>query len=210
MSNGERRDTVASEPTILRDPVALAEAESRNGLLQTDLAIKMANEAIERGAFKLRPSMLLQLQSVALQGLTLYAGNYRPGPVHIGKSRHQPPPAFLVSELVENLCDYVNENWSASTVIHLASYVMWRLNWIHPFADGNVRTSRAASFLVFSVRAGFVPPGRETIPSLIVKDRTQYFTALEAADAAWMGGEQLDLTVLEELWQALLARQLTS
>lgn len=111
MSPGDRRDTVALEPRIISDPIALAEAESRNGLLQTDLAIRMANEAIERGSFKLRPSMLLNLQGVALQGLTSYAGNFRPGAVKIGKSDHEPPPAFLVPELVEHLCDYVNDRW---------------------------------------------------------------------------------------------------
>ncbi len=87
---------------------------------------------------------------------------------------------------------------------------MWRLNWIHPFADGNGRTSRAASFLVFSVRAGFVPPGHETIPTQIVSNRAPYFHALEAADAAWANGEILDLSKMEELWQTLLAKQLTS
>ena len=30
-----------------------------------------------------------------------------------------------------------NDNWDDSTPVHLASYVMWRLNWIHPFTDGN-------------------------------------------------------------------------
>ena len=208
--SSDRRDTVALEPSLITDPVALAEAESRNGLLQIDLAMRIANEGIERGSFKLRPSMLMQLQRVALQGLSVYAGSFRPGTVKIEKSGHVPPPAFLVPELVEQLCDYVNDRWLTATAMHLAAYVMWRLNWIHPFADGNGRTSRAASFLVFSVSAGFVPPGKETIPSLIVQNRTPYFDALEAADASWEDGERLDVSVMEELWQALLARQLTS
>ena len=48
----------------------------------------------------------------------------------------------MVAELVEDMCDYVNENWEAKSAIHLAAYIMWRLNWIHPFADGNGRLSR--------------------------------------------------------------------
>jgi Fic family protein len=59
-----------------------------------------------------------------------------------------------VPSLVEELCDYVNDNWESSTPIHLAAYVMWRLNWIRPFADGNGRTSRILSYVVLSIRSG--------------------------------------------------------
>lgn len=61
-------------------------------------------------------------------------------------SKHEPVGAHLVPELVEDMCDYVNDHWDESTPIHLAAYLMWRLNWIHPFADGNGRTSRIISY----------------------------------------------------------------
>ena len=205
----DRRDTVAEGPRLLTDPTEIAEAESRNGLLQTDRAIAVANEGIERDGWKLRPSMLLALQGIALQGLTSYAGTYRVGPVAIHKSGHTPPDAHLVPELVEDMCDYVNSAFTSATAIHLASYVMWRLNWIHPFSDGNGRTSRAASFIVLSVRAEFIPPGRLTVPQQIVDNRLPYFAALEAADAAWKEGK-IDVSAMEALWGALLAKQLMS
>ncbi|HET9282483.1 MAG TPA: Fic family protein [Candidatus Angelobacter sp.] len=50
------------------------------------------------------------------------------------------------------------------SAIHLAAYVIWRLNWIHPFADGNGRTSRALSYLVLCTRLGERLPGTVTIP----------------------------------------------
>jgi ketosteroid isomerase-like protein len=84
--------------------------------------------------------------------------------VKIEGSRHEPVGAHLVPELIEEMCDYVNEHWQASTPLHLAAYIMWRLNWIHPFADGNGRTSRILSYVVLSIRAGAVPPGTPTIP----------------------------------------------
>ena len=62
------------------------------------------------------------------------------------------------------MCDYVNDNFASKTGIHLAAYVMWRLNWIHPFVDGNGRTSSAASYFVLCMRAGNVLPGKKTIP----------------------------------------------
>ena len=108
---------------------------------------------------------------------------------------------------MEELCDYVNDNWARATPLHLAAYVMWRLNWIHPFADGNGRTSRTVSYVILSIRAGYVPSGSPSIPDQIVQDRAPYFEALEAADESWKKNV-LDLSKMERLLETLLARQL--
>jgi Fic family protein len=126
--------------------------------------------------------------------------------VEISQSRHQPPGAHQVPELVEELCDYVNENWHRAAV-HLAAYVMWRLNWIHPFADGNGRTSRAFPYFVLCVRSGSWLPGTNTIPEQISKGKAPYYKALEAADEAWRKGA-LDLQFMESLLGEMLATQL--
>lgn len=202
-----RRNTRALEPAIITDPIELAKAEARNGLKQYDAGVQAAQTAIERGGFKLRLSLICSLHREALDGLSSYAGIFRPGAVKIGKSEHQPPAAHLVPDLVEKLCDYVNDHWESSTALHLAAYVMWRLNWIHPFADGNGRTSRTVSYVVLSIRAGYVPSGSPTIPDQIVQDRTAYFEALEAADESWKRNI-LDLSKMEILLETLLARQL--
>lgn len=122
-------------------------------------------------------------------------------------SKHEPVGAYLVPELVEDMCDYINDHWDDSTPIHLASYMMWRLNWIHPFADGNGRTSRIASYVVLSVRAGAILPGTPTIPDQIVDNRKPYFDALDAADVACRGGS-IDVSKMEDLLASLLANQL--
>jgi hypothetical protein len=149
MTDGERdrRDSRALEPELITDPQAKAVAEARNGFRQYDAAIGAIHTALDRGSFKLRPSLILGLQREALAGICSYAGNYRPGGVAIEGSKHEPVGAHLVPELVEDMCDYVNDHWNESTPIHLASYLMWRLNWIHPFADGNGRTSRIISYV---------------------------------------------------------------
>src|SRR6266576_2269290 len=193
-----RRDSRALEPELIIDPQAKAIAEARNGFRQYDAAIGTIHGALERGSFKLRPSLILGLQREALAGISSYAGNYRPGGVAIEGSKHEPVGAHLVPELVEDMCDYINDHWNESTPIHLAAYVMWRLNWIHPFADGNGRTSRIVSYVVLSIRAGFVLPGTPTIPDQIVENRVPYFEALDAADSAWRNGV-VDLSKMEEL-----------
>jgi Fic family protein len=205
----DRRDSRALEPELISDPQEKAAAEARNGLRQYDAAIGAIHEALERGSFKLRPSLILGLQREALAGISSYAGNYRPGGVAIEGSNHEPVGAHLVPALVEDMCDYVNDHWQESTPLHLAAYVMWRLNWIHPFADGNGRTSRITSYVVLSIRAGFVLPGTPTIPDQIVDNRKPYFEALDAADAACRGGK-IDVSKMEDLLGSLLANQLAN
>jgi Fic family protein len=130
----------------------------------------------------------------------MFAGNFRPAGVGIKGSKYEPPGAFQVAGLVEELCDYVNGNFDRSAV-HLAAYSLWRLNWIHPFTDGNGRTARALSYLVLCIRLGYRLPGTRTIPELISDDKAPYYKALEKAD-------QGELKELEAYVQALLATQL--
>ena len=208
-AGSERRDSRALEPELIGDPIARAEAEARNGLRQYDAGIKTVQTALERGTFKLRLSLVLAVHREALVGISSYAGNFRPAGVEIEGSKHNPPGAHLVPELIEEMCDYINDHWADATPIHLGAYIMWRLNWIHPFADGNGRTSRILSYVVLSIRAGALLPGTPTIPDQIVDNRNPYFDALDAADNAWKEG-RVDLSQMEELLGSLLARQLAS
>jgi Fic family protein len=203
-----QRHSQAQEADLISDPQLRAEAEARNGLRQYDHGLHAIQEALERDSFKLRISLILGLHREALRGISAFAGNFRPAGVEIRGSTHQPPGAHLVPELVEELCDYVNDNWEGRSAIHLASYVMWRLNWIHPFADGNGRTSRILSYVVLCTKAGYVFPGTPTIPDQIVANRQPYFDALDAADTAYEGG-QIDVSKMEELLEGMLAHQLT-
>src|SRR5664280_634018 len=102
-----RRDSRALEPELIIDPQAKAVAEARNGFRQYDAAVGAIHSALERGSFKLRPSLILGLQREALAGISSYAGNYRPGGVAIEGSKHEPVGA----QLVEDMCDYVNDHW---------------------------------------------------------------------------------------------------
>jgi Fic family protein len=145
------RKSVATSLSITSDPIELAKQEAANGLRQFDAVIEYVEQARSAQSFSLRPSMLLRLNRIALEGINSYAGNYRPSAIYITGSKHQPPPASAVPELVEDLCEYVNQNFNDKSALHLSAYAMWRLNWIHPF-DGNGRTARAASYLVLCAK----------------------------------------------------------
>lgn len=110
----------------------------------------------------------------------MLAGVLRPTPVEIVGSRHAPPAPHLVAELVEYMCDYINDNFEKKSPIHLSAYAMWRMNSIHPFNDENGRTARAVSYLVLCVRLGTRLPGTDTIPDQIARDKSSYYEALEA------------------------------
>ena len=118
-----------------------------------------------------------------------------------------PPPHEDVPGYVDDLCEYVVGKWDTSYATHLAAYVLWRLNWIHPFEDGNGRTSRAASYFVLCAKLGYKLPGARTIPEFIARDKTPYYRALESADAAWKKGV-LALGDMEEFLKSCLAAQL--
>lgn len=211
MAEQEQRHSHALEPDLIADPQLKAEAEAKNGLRQYDVGIRIIETAIERGGaeFKLRPSTILALHREALSGISSYAGLWRPAGVEIQGSKHSPPGAHLVPELAENMCDYVNERWRDATAIHLAAYLMWRLNWIHPFADGNGRTARMTSYVVMSIKIGAVLAGTPTIPEQIVDNRVPYFEALDEADEAYKN-DRIDVSKMEELLAGLLANQLVS
>jgi Fic family protein len=206
---GMRRHSVPEDSENLQDPVQRAEREARNGLRQFDLGLEIVEDAVAKGgSYRLRPSIILHLHRAALDGLSPYAGNWRPAAVSIEGSGHQPVGAHQVAELIEDLCDYVNEHQD-DRAIHLAAYVMWRLNWIHPFTDGNGRTSRIVSYVVLCIALKSILRGKNTIPDQIVDNRQPYFEALEQADAAWREG-RIDVSKMEDLLETMLAVQLKS
>jgi Fic family protein len=188
-----------------------AKLEAENGFRQLERAVDVIRYYLEPGKpFSLRPSLILDMQKLAVEGLIANPGQWRKSPVGISQSKHTPPPPHLVDGLVTEMCEYVNDNRHTRNAFHLSAYVMWRHNWIHPFADGNGRTSRVLSYIVLSICAGYVLPGNPTIPEQIQKDRSGYFAALEAADESWQQNQNNDVTAMEELLKGMLAKQLLS
>jgi len=183
-----------------------ADLEARNGLLLFSATEKMVE--FSKAGFCLTPQLLCDLHRIVIQDLYVCAGTFRKLNVHITNSQHVPPPWGEVPKLVGEMCAYVNDNFGKSA-IHLAAYLMWRHNWIHPFAGGNGRTSRGVSYLVLNVRLGFVLPGKNTIAQQIENCRDPYYNALKAADQAAREG-RMDISQMEELLSDMLGAQLLS
>src|SRR5215831_13295461 len=110
----EDRHSKAEDAQLLTDPDEIARREAENGLRQFNLAIEIIATYVRdrERPFKLRAGPILQLHKAALDGLHRLAGTFRNTPVKIGGSPHQPPEAAFVSDEVQLMCEYINENWS--------------------------------------------------------------------------------------------------
>ena len=207
-STGPERHSESSEPDLISDPEEIAAAEARNALRQFDVGMEILGQWLGGGAaFRLRFTHLLTLNRIVLEGISKLAGTFRPGLIRISNSAHQPPEPTQVPLLIEDFCEYINEAFRTKSALHIAAYALWRLNWIHPFTDGNGRTARVVSYILLCARLGYRLPGTPTIPEQIAANKAPYYSALEEADKAFAKGV-IDVSALEKLLGAHLATQL--
>lgn len=101
------------------------------------------------------------------------AGRYRRGAVRIAGSRHAPPAASDVPDLVRKMVE-VYDTMKNAHPVERAAWLHWRLAWIHPFVDGNGRTARL--LMNFSLMRDGYPPA-----VIRKEERERYLDALEAA-----------------------------
>ena len=83
---------------------------------------------------------------------------------------------------MDDFVNTVNRYWFEMDAIELSAYVLWRLNWIHPFINGNGRTARASSYFVLCVKSNGWP-GKVMLPELLQRNREIYVSGLKKADA---------------------------
>ena len=207
----EDRHSRADPVELISDPIEKARREAENGVRQFRRAIEIIRSSIQREdvRFRLTQAIILDLHQKALEGIHPLAGTYRNSPVYIDKSKHFPPRHIEVPDHVAEMCEFVNRHWDERSPVYMAAYLLWRMNWIHPFADGNGRTARVVSYVVLSVKLNSLLPGAPTIPDLIASDKTPYYNALEGADDSWKRNI-LGLADMEAMLEGMLAKQLLS
>jgi Fic family protein len=101
-------------------------------------------------------------------------GKYRTTNVIISGAEHKPPQSFEVQSKMEEFIKNYNEKVTKLHPIELASFVHIEFVKIHPFIDGNGRTSRLLMNLEL-IKAGFPPVVIE------LEDRLEYYKALDIA-----------------------------
>ncbi|WP_191830890.1 Fic family protein [Pseudomonas fluorescens] len=181
--------------------------EVSNNNRQYDFLKSIVGAALATQRPFLSTHIIKALNFHAITCLHTNAGEYRPCPVYVGN--HTPPDHYRVEALMDDLVNMVNRNWEQSDPVTLAAYVLWRLNHIHPFINGNGRTARAACYFVLCVKSGSWLPGTTILPELIRRDRQDYIDALRLVDASLAQGA-VDLSPLHVLLSKLITEQLST
>jgi prophage maintenance system killer protein len=179
--------------------------EIDNGNRQYSFLESMVGTSLKVQRPFLSSHIIKALNFHAITCLHTFAGEYRPCPVIVGN--YSPPDHYRIQSLMDDFVNSVNRNWETADPIALACLVLWRLNHIHPFINGNGRTARAASYFVLCVKAGGWLPGQTILPELLRTNRDRYVAALQVADSSYVSGT-LDLSELHKLMSELLDRQI--
>jgi Fic family protein len=170
------------------DPQFFARIQEQNLLRQYDLLINCVEIALRKGIEAFDKYMLWSLNAAAVANIAQFGGRFREQPIYVGN--HTPPHFKDVPSLVDQFISVIHENWTVAThPTILPAYALWRLNWIHPFIEGNGRTARAACYLLICVRQSAPLPGKKIVPERIRENREPYYAALQAADRHWNDGD---------------------
>lgn len=180
--------------------------QEQNLLRQYDLLSNCIEIGLEKGIEAFDKYTLWALNHTAVANIAQFGGRYREQPIYVGN--HIPPHFDRVPNLMDQFISVVHENWTL--IDHpttLAAYALWRMNWIHPFVEGNGRTARAACYYLICLKHGALLPGKKIVPERIRENRQPYYAALQSADRAWADGH-FDVSELASYLQGLLKAQL--
>ena len=181
--------------------------QAQNLLRQYDLLSNCIEIGLEKGIESFDKYTLWALNYAAVANIAQFGGRYREEPIYVGN--HRPPHFREVPDHMDRFFSVVHENWL--TIDHptlLPAYALWRMNWIHPFVEGNGRTARAACYYLICMKQGRLLGGRKIVPERIRENRQPYYDALRAADNAWEEGD-FDVSQLADYLSGLLKAQLS-
>lgn len=163
-----------------------------------------------KAKFVVSEDLVKSFHRIALARLLPTAGNYRDQAVSLNGSQHIPPNFIEVPAHMLGFCSYLNANWGDRDLVHLAAFCMWRLNWIHPFVNGNGRTTRALSYLILCMKYGNLLPAKNSVATQIINQKPNYNTALAYADQVYAASQDTNaaLVQMERLIGQLLKEQI--
>ena len=139
-------------------------------------ALEYLYELLEKGSKNtFSENLIRSLNQIVQQSIDKeWAGRYRNSGVVIGGTKHVPPEALDVPKEMASLIKWYSKN-SKLHPVELASIIHHRLVYIHPFFDGNGRTSRLIMNIIL-MQAGF------PLAVVMKNDRKRYYNTLSLAD----------------------------
>ncbi len=187
-------------------PELFERVQEQNLLRQYDLLSNCVEIGLEKGIEAFDQYTLWALNYAAVSNICQLGGRYRRQPIYVGT--HIPPHFKDVGGHMDQFFSIIHENWDVMDgPTELAAFALWRLNWIHPFIEGNGRTARAACYYLMCLRYGDLIPGTKIVPERIRDARAPYYASLKSADEAWEKGH-FDQSDLDTYLQGLMVDQL--
>ncbi|XP_077863659.1 protein adenylyltransferase FICD-like, partial [Saccoglossus kowalevskii] len=169
--------TLAQTRAILETGIAVSGKSimEHNEVLGLDAAMKFINSSLVHRIGSITVQDILDIHHRVLGNVDpLEAGRFRRTQVFVGS--HVPAPPDQVEDLVSDFSEWLNsEDNQELHPIEFAALVHYKLVYIHPFIDGNGRTSRLLMNLIL-MQAGFPPV---TIKHEL---RHEYYEYLEKAN----------------------------
>jgi len=140
----EVKKILKSKPTHIRN--------SEKEVINYNQALQNLNEELEKGQVKLSLELILKIQKQITEGLLpkFESGKLREKPVVVNNPRtrkviYLPPDAKDVKKLIEDIIGFVDSNRNEIDPLILAGIFHKQMVIIHPFMDGNGRTTRLAT-----------------------------------------------------------------
>jgi|ERR1700728_4799156 len=121
--------------------------QEKNLIRQYDLLTNCIEIGLKQGPRAFDKYTLWALNHVAVANISQFGGRFREEPIYVGK--HIPPHFKEVPELMDRFISVIQENWFIFPPTYLAAYGLWRLNWVHPFIEGNGRTRARCPTICF-------------------------------------------------------------
>lgn len=142
-------------------------------------------------------------------------GEYREEDVHVeecgtGDVVYEPPPWREVPAHMKAFFEEMRGIWANGDALDAAAFALWRINWIHPFKNGNGRTARAFSYACLCARLEVMLPGTTTVIDQIMTTRADYEAALRDADKAAKNNNGRNLAPMKAYLDRLLQNQISS
>lgn len=189
-------------------PVSGADADDVRELLNYRQAFELVGEYLASGA-EITEGLIREIHKRLVEGVRggrALPGQWRTVQNYVASSKtgeiiYTPPPPSDVPVLMRELVDWLREEQEIHPVL-IAGIAQFQLVHIHPFVDGNGRTSRLLSTLCL-YRAGYDFKRLFTISEYYDRDRAAFYSVLQGVRQA-----DMDLTGWLEYFVRGLSTQL--
>lgn len=181
----------------------------RNRARQYDF-LRTAYEVFKAVPFPLGRQFLCDLNFYAVQYLSKQPGRYREQ-YNVEVGTHIPCKWEEVEARMGRFWNTLISSLDNMTALESAAFALWGVNHIHPFAEGNGRSSRALAYFILCVKLGGWLPGSNTVTEQIrIVHRARYCEILSRMDEKMDNEGMTDLTEMTAFLDELLLNQVKS